>query len=216
LAPAPDRILALAGVFQAARLVQQLSRDGRVDPAPFAASIQSVLKIDAPDIAAVYSGAAGVALGLRLLHDKLGGTATAADLEIAKYAIAMLQLEAALRRRPEVAEAIGNGIEAIQSQMQFFQAQEQEDDALDARLAEKLAELYTRTLSTLSPRIMVTGEQGHLANTRIAANVRAALFAGIRSAVLWRQLGGSRWQLLIGRRKLAAEAGDILAQLRRA
>lgn len=214
MAPVPDRILALAGVFQAARLVQQLSREGRADQIAFAASIQSVLQIDAPDVPAVYGGADGVAVGLRLLHDKLGGSTTAADLEIAKYAIAMLQLEGALRRRPEVAQAIGNGIAAIKSQMQFFEAQE--DDALDARLAEKLAELYTRTLSTLSPRIMVTGEQGHLANARIAAAVRAALFAGIRSAVLWRQLGGSRWQLLFRRRKLAAEAGAMLARARQA
>lgn len=193
--------------------MQQLSREGRVDAAPFSASLGSVLAIDAPSPADVYGGMAGVRLGLQLLHEKLGGDATPQDLEMAKYVIAMMQLEAGLRRRPEVGESIRNGLRAVESQMEFFKGQA--DDNTEARLAEKLAELYTRTLSTLSPRIMVTGEQGYLADGRIAANVRAALFAGIRAAVLWRQLGGSRWQLLLSRRKLAAEAGRLLAELRR-
>ena len=207
-----DRILALSGIFQAARLVQQLSRKGVADAEPFGASVRSILMIDAADTTAVYGGDRGVALGLQLLHDKLGGRAGRNDLEMAKYVIAMLQLEAALRRRPEVADAIGQGIDAIKSQMQFFESPE--DESVHPRLLEKLGELYTRTLSTLAPRIMVSGEQGFLANPQIAAAVRAALFAGIRSAVLWRQLGGNRWQLLLSRRRLAAEAAARLKALR--
>ena len=208
-----DRILALAGMFQAARLVQQWSREGRADAKAFSASVRSVLAIDAPSAAGVYGGAAGVALGLRLLKDKLGGSAEPSDLEIAKYVVAMLQLESALKRRPEVSDDIKSGISTIRSQMEFLEPPEKE--AAHPRLTEKLADLYTRTLSTLSPRIMVTGEQGHLANAQVAASVRAALFAGIRSAVLWRQLGGSRWQLLFSRRKLAAAAAELLEDLTR-
>jgi high frequency lysogenization protein len=77
-------------------------------------------------------------------------------------------------------------------------------------LIEKLAELYTQTISTLTPRIMVNGEHGHLENPVIAAKVRTALFAGIRSAFLWHQLGGNRWQLLFSRKKIANEAREIL------
>ena len=57
---------------------------------------------------------------------------------------------------------------------------------------------------------MVNGEHGHLSNPAIAAKVRAALFAGIRSALLWHQLGGSRWHLLFSRKKIADEAARIL------
>jgi high frequency lysogenization protein len=60
---------------------------------------------------------------------------------------------------------------------------------------------------------MVNGEHGHLSNPLIAAKVRAALFAGIRSAFLWHQLGGSRWQLLFSRKKIAGEAANILESL---
>ncbi len=207
-----DRVLALSGIFQAARLVQQLARQGRADPQPFAASVQSLLQIDAADTAAVYGGARGVSLGLKLLHEKLGGDAGARDLEMAKYVISMLQLEAALRRRPEVVDAIRQGIDAIKAQTGAIE--DETDNTVPAQLLEKVAELYTRTLSTLTPRIMVTGEQGHLANRLVAASVRAALFAGIRSVVLWRQLGGNRWQLLLSRRRLAAEAASRLEAMR--
>jgi high frequency lysogenization protein len=207
-----DRVLALSGIFQAARLAQQLSRLGSADAAPFGASVRSVLRIDAPDAAAVYGGAGGVAVGLRLLRDKLGDGARQDDLEVARYVVSILQLEAALRRRPDVIGAIREGINAINSTI--GECPEEDGDAVPPQIVEKLAELYTRTLSRLSPRIMVTGEQGYLANPQIAASVRAALFAGIRAAVLWRQLGGNRWQLLLARRSLAAEASAQLAALR--
>ncbi len=58
-----------------------------------------------------------------------------------------------------------------------------------------LASTYIDTLSTFTFRIQVTGSQCYLANPNIANKTRALLLAGIRSAVLWKQLGGSRLQL---------------------
>lgn len=206
-----DRTLALAGLFQAARLAQQLAREGRADSAVLAASIQSLLLIDAPTTEAVYGGARGVKPGLELLRNKLTGHTDANDVEIARYVIAMIHLEGQLRRHPEIQEAIRHGIEATREQMKFFETAES-DETVHPRLSEKLAELYSQTISTLTPRIMVNGEHGHLSNPQIAARVRAALFAGIRSAFLWRQLGGNRWQLLFSRKKIAEEAARILKE----
>jgi high frequency lysogenization protein len=205
-----DRILALAGLFQAARLAQQLAREGRAEPSALAASVQSLLIIDAPTTESVYGGVRGVRPGLELLRDKLaGGNTDANDVEIARYVIGIIHLEGQLRRRPEIQDAIRRGIEATREQMKFFEAAEN-GETLHPRLVEKLAELYTQTISTLTPRIMVNGEHGHLSNPLIAARVRAALFAGIRSAFLWHQLGGSRWQLLFSRKKIAGEAALAL------
>jgi high frequency lysogenization protein len=208
-----DRILALAGLFQAARLAQQLAREGRAEASTLASSVQSLLIIDAPSTEAVYGGAQGVKPGLELLRNKLaGGNTDTNDVEIARYVIAMIHLESRLRRQPEMQDAIRRGIEAAREQMKFFEASEN-GETVHPRLVEKLAELYTQTISTLTPRIMVNGEHGHLSNPLIAAKVRAALFAGIRSAFLWHQLGGSRWQLLFSRKKIAGEAANILENL---
>ena len=212
--PFTDRTLALAGLFQAARLVQQLAREGRAESTAFTASIQSLLLIDAPSTEVVYGGVQGVRLGLEMLRDKLAGETDAGDVEIAKYVISMIHLESRLRRHASMQEAIRRGIETIQAQMKFFEVTES-GEAAHPRLIEKLAELYSQTISTLTPRIMVSGEQGYLANPQIAAKVRAVLFAGIRSAFLWRQLGGRRWQLLFFREKIADKAAGILNGLLR-
>ena len=205
-----DQVLALAGIFQSARLVQQLAREGRSDPESFQTSIQSVLAIDAADVAAVYGGARGLRLGLEILANKLGGHSVPADVEMARYVVAMMHLEGVLRRRPDMLDNLRRGIETTQEQMKFFD-HETPTEGVHPRLVEKLAELYSQTLSTLTPRIMVSGEHGHLANPTIAARVRAALLAGIRSAVLWRQLGGKRWQLLISRSRIARTAQALVA-----
>jgi high frequency lysogenization protein len=94
--------------------------------------------------------------------------------------------------------------------MKFFEVGE-ESEGVHPRLVEKLAEIYSQTLSTLSPRILVNGEHGHLSNPLIAAKVRAALLAGIRAAFLWRQLGGRRWQLLLQRRRIIGAARVLLS-----
>ncbi|MEO6102953.1 MAG: DUF489 family protein, partial [Pseudoxanthomonas sp.] len=42
------------------------------------------------------------------------------------------------------------------------------------------------------------------------AEIRAILLAAVRSAVLWRQLGGSFWDLVFSRRAMADTASEWL------
>mgnify|MGYP001606555157 FL=1 len=205
-----DQVLALAGIFQSACLVQQLAREGHTDSAALRTSIQSILALDAPDVATIYGGARGVHLGLELLNTKLTGKTKPSDMEMARYVVALVQLEGSLRRNPKMLDDIRQGIDTARAQMKFFES-DTPADGVHPLLMEKLAQLYSQTISTLTPRIMVSGEHGHLANPAIAAKVRATLLAGIRSAVLWRQLGGRRWQLLFSRGKIARAAAALLA-----
>ena len=43
-----------------------------------------------------------------------------------------------------------------------------------------------------------------LGTAAVVAEVRAVLLAAVRSAVLWRQLGGSLWDFMLRRRDMAA------------
>jgi len=45
-----ERVLALAGLFQACTLAQQLANDGRCDDGAMEASVASVFRIDAPSV----------------------------------------------------------------------------------------------------------------------------------------------------------------------
>jgi high frequency lysogenization protein len=204
-----DRTLALAGIFQAARLTQQLAREGRTSVPALRASVQSLFRLDAATTAEVYGGSGGVALGLKVLRERLSSAAGPLDFELARYVVNLLQLERTFARADGVQQAILEGLRAIESQMKFF-ANGEDTDGVHPRLSEKLGELYQQTLSVLSPRIMVSGEHGHLANPHVAAQVRAALFAGVRSAHLWRQKGGSRWHLLLLRRRMVTIADRLL------
>jgi high frequency lysogenization protein len=78
-----------------------------------------------------------------------------------------------------------------------------------------LAELYSSTISTLQPRIMVKGEQSILTGTDSRNMIRALLLGGMRAAVLWRQCGGNRVQLLFRRKALLRDCRELLDAARR-
>ena len=65
------------------------------------------------------------------------------------------------------------------------------------------------TVSTLGPRIIVRGDPALLARPESANRIRALLLAGIRAAVLWRQCGGTRVGLILGRRRLLEAARGL-------
>ena len=208
-----NRTLALAGVFQAAALVQQLAHHGRADETALTASINSVLAIDAPSAEAVYGDARGVTLGLRCLTDNLHQPKNAEGVEIAHYVARLLQLERTLGRDTVMLATIRHRLKSLIDNLTI--ANGKKNAGAETQVATKLAELYRATLSTIKPRIMVTGEHGHLNDPTTAEMVRAVLLAGIRSAYLWRQLGGARWQLFINKQTTVSEARRILEQLAR-
>jgi len=70
--------------------------------------------------------------------------------------------------------------------------------------------LYSKTISTISPRIVVNGKPQYLQVDRTVNWIRTLLFAGLRSAVLWRQLGGGRFSLMFGRKKMLEQAQTLL------
>ena len=76
--------------------------------------------------------------------------------------------------------------------------------------AEEIAELYSQTISNLTPRIVVNGKPAYLQNERTVNWIRTLLFSGLRSAVLWRQLGGGRFSLVFGRKRILSEARELL------
>jgi len=79
-------------------------------------------------------------------------------------------------------------------------------------LLSAMAAIYVDVISPLGPRIQVTGSPAVLQNSQIQSKVRAALLAGIRSAVLWHQVGGGRLQLMFSRNRLVKEAKQILSR----
>ena len=203
-----DRVLALAGLFQAARLAQQLATKGSADQKALFTSLNSILVTEADDLETVYDGIQGLSIGLNLVNDKCSGNASPDDMELARYVISLIQLQIRLTKQNAMIDAVSQGIDSIKSQLEFFKSDD--ENTLHPTIISKLAELYKQTLSTMSPRIMVKGDHDFLTNPVIAEKIRAVLLAGIRSAFLWRKLGGRRWHLLFRRKLISDQATRLL------
>jgi len=196
-----ERVLALAGVFQGAALAQQLATEGRCDELAFEASISSVFRIDADSVGGVYGGVSGVRRGLRTLVAQFDDSTR--DIAVMRMAVTVLRLERSLSRNRPLLERLREGIVSAQRQVEHF-------GMSHPNVAARLAELYATTLSTLKPRVMVTGNPTHLQQKANVDRVRAALLASARSAVLFHQLGGRQWHLLIYRKQCAMLARGLL------
>lgn len=199
-----ERLIALAGVFEAAALVDRLAKTGQVQEGALGCMLGSLLVRNPKDTLEVYGGDhLNLRDGLRALAGALERNPQNLPRESLRYALNLLALQRQLDKRGDMLEVIGKRLQQIDSQAQMFGIAH--DNVVSA-----CAALYQDTLSTFRQRIQVHGEMQHLQNTRNAEKIRALLLAGIRSAMLWRQLGGHRWQLLFSRRKLLDQLYPLL------
>jgi high frequency lysogenization protein len=202
-----SRAIALAGMFQAVRLVQQTGRGEHRDETATAASLGSIFNTDPESALAVYETPAALRIGLEVLLSQLGTDNKQRDMELTGYVITLLHLERKLARTPALLDKISTGIDKAREQAGFF------SNTHPAVIA-GLADIYKQTISTLQPRIMVRGEQAVLANPGSKNMIRALLLAGMRAAVLWRHCGGSRLKLILQRKTLLECSRELLLEAR--
>jgi len=198
-----DRVLALAGLLQALMAVRQIAHDGRADADLVQPCLDSVFRLDAENVEAVYGSAQLLRPGLECLLRQINGQGR--DLALSRMAATVLQLERQLLRQPRMLEALRVGIEAAERQREHFGGEH-------SSVSQRLADLYADTLSQLKPRVMVQGNPLQLAQSGVVAQIRAALLAAVRSAVLWRQLGGSYWDFALRRGAMSRIARELLKQ----
>ncbi|MDQ7073652.1 MAG: high frequency lysogenization protein HflD [Gammaproteobacteria bacterium] len=198
-----DQMIALAALFQATHQVKAFAYHGKGDNDAFEPLLQSLFKLEASDVEDIYGGQVPLRGGLIVLRDQLQGGEDKRDVDLTRYVMTLMHLERKLIKDTAMLNRIQRGIQAAQEQLEHF-------GPLHENMIARLAGLYGDTISTLRPRIMVNGNNNHLQNNDTAARIRVLLLAGIRAAVLWRQCGGSRWQLLFKRSKMVACVDHLL------
>ncbi|MEE3119165.1 high frequency lysogenization protein HflD [Marinobacter sp.] len=201
-----DQTLALAGVFQAANLVQQIAHNGQCSETSLETCIRSLFATNPASTLDVYGGElTDIREGLVTLASVLGQQSKQQDIEVLRYVLNLIHLESKLNRRSDMLEVIGSRIDQARHTASHF-------GFTHSNLISNLASVYTDTISTFRLRIQVSGNPSVLQRDENAAKVRALLLAGIRSAVLWRQTGGRRWQLIFSRRKVIERARQLAEQ----
>lgn len=198
-----DRYLALAGAFQASELVRQAACHGTWSGYAATACLDSLFRLEADSTAAIYGGSEHMKLGVETMLAVLEGEERHVDA--LRYVIGLLQVERKFRRAGKLQHQVGQRLEEIGSLGSELEQHERQD--LQAR---EISELYSGTISRLSPRIVVNGKPQYLKNPRTVEWIRTLLLAGLRSATLWQQLGGGRFELMFGRKNIIREARAFL------
>lgn len=203
--PLDDRMLALAGLVQALAQVRRIADTGEANADALATALESVFRIDAGDAASVYGDASRLQPGLTLLRDYFSGAAR--DEQLPRLAMAVMQLERRFVRDDEMGAKVQGGIRAAIPAAERLGVAH--PDVLGV-----LGSLYADTLSHLRPRVLVQGNPHYLGQASVVAEVRAVLLAAMRSAVLWRQMGGSLWDFMLRRREMGAAVEGLLERAR--
>ena len=195
--------LSLAGVCQAAKLVQQFAHNGQADIHAFETSLNSLLQTTPDSVLAVYGNAShNLKLGLESLLEQLNGE----NAELARYWLGLLALAGKLSKNAGAKAELARRIQYLPTQLEYHRL-------FDDNILYILATMYTDIISPLGKRLLVQGKPVYLSQETIQNRIRACLLAGIRSAMLWQQIGGSKWQILFSRRKIFNAAQAIYNSL---
>ncbi|WP_044469827.1 high frequency lysogenization protein HflD [Mannheimia massilioguelmaensis] len=195
--------LALAGVCQAAKLVQQFASEGQAESESFKTSLYSLLQTAPENILAVYGGhERNLKLGLETLLEQLNGSPE----DLTRYWLSILALSGKLEKSASAKAELSRRIQYLPTQLEHY-------DLFDDQMLSNIACMYVDIISPLGNKIQVKGSSEFLRQQVLQDRIRACLLAGIRSALLWRQVGGSKWQILFSRRKIFNMAKQIYSSL---
>jgi len=202
-----DQTIALAGVYQAAALSHELANSGAVSRSDYyQASIRSLFVFNAATTADVFNNdIQQLTMGLETLIKAFNKDRH--YIPVIKYVLTLLTLQTKLQQDNVMTTQVQGGITNAKRY-----TKESEDD-FEPQVISQLAATYSKTISTLQPRVIVAGQPFHLKNPEVTEKIRAILLAGVRSAVLWKQVGGSHLQLLFKRRTYIQEAQQLLKSL---
>ena len=195
--PTRDQAIALAGVFQACQLVDNLARTGSIPIDQLSVEINSLLEQNPSSTEAVFSygehnAAYNLEVGIETIQQMFREKHKNRRPDTLRYVIGVMHLQRKTGNNSAMLEQIGQGIERAKAQAEHFTLSHD-------NVIANIADVYQNTISTQRFRIQVSGQANHLQQTSVANRVRCLLFAAIRAAILWQQLGGRRWHFFVFR-----------------
>jgi len=197
-----EQAIALAGLLQACRCVEMLASQGNTNDNWEKPLIDSLFVFDAPNTPSIYGGVQELRPGLTLLLDLLRGQNANNMSNLASLSMNTLVLNKELAKNSDMLNIVGNRLQHIANHRDMYSD--------DNPIFRAIAGIYQDTLSTLPFRIKVSGQVALLQRDDIAQHIRCLLLCAVRSAMLWRQLGGRRWHLLISKGALIKAAEQLL------
>lgn len=195
--------LALAGMCQALKLLQQVTRSNDVALADLQLCLASIANLSPAEPLDIYGkDIANLRAGYQCLVEQLGDNQRK-DVELTRYVVSVIALERKLTKNRDNLDNLGKRLSRLEQQLQHFAI-------TDENIIANLADIYVECISSLGTRIQVAGQPELLKQPLVQHKVRALLLAAIRAVVLWRQAGGSRLHFIFKRKALLHEAKSVL------
>ena len=201
--PTRDQALALASIFQACHLVDRLANTGQAPVSDIKICMDALLNQNPNSLQDIYGSIENLESGIDAMTTLLGDRVVT-DIfagSTLTYVLTVLSIERQINSRPAMLESIAAGIDSANRQAQHF-------SSVHDNVIANLASLYQQSISTLRQRIQVKGNAIYLQQPNVAERIRCLLFSAVRSAFLWRQLGGKRYHLVVYRKVLIKALKD--------
>lgn len=198
--------MALAAVCQACHLVKQIATKGKTSDDEFETCLASIAITDPDSVADIFGGQGKLKMGYQSLLTQLSHRPFVKDSDVTRYITGILTLERKLSSRQQNMARLGERIGNIKRQQAHY-------GLLEPQMLTNLASIYSDVISPLGPKIQVSGEPEYIKQPIIQSKIRALLLAAVRAAVLWRQLGGKRRQILFRRRHIIELAEHSIKQI---
>ena len=213
-----ESVIALAAIAQACELVIDISENGKIDSFSSEQLVDSLFCFNPSNTLDIYAGdLQNLKRGLTVLSQLSKPGNNKRFQQLTRYMISLVALEKQLSKQAPMLDVIRSRLEHVEFNKRHFiggnlSANLSDNEHIDyAPLYSNLSGIYQDTISTLKFRIQVTGNMQILTQNNYADHIRALLFSGIRAAMLWRQLGGSRWQLIFKRSQIEKQAKYLLS-----
>ena len=194
-----SQIIALSAICLAAKQVHQIATGKEINQASFSLLLRGLMCMKPDNVFDVYSPVIDLSEGTELLLQQLSPQSTAMDIQYTRYIAGMIALANKLNKRSAALDKVQTSLQQVTRRLEHF-------ELLDSSIIENFADTYSQVISPLGRKIKVVGEANILQQPIAQQRVRALLFAGIRAAVLWRQLGGRRRHFLLKRSLIAQQA----------
>lgn len=197
-----QRSIALAAIAQSAFCVNEIAENGQTDQAETNVLLNSIYSLDPEDIYDIYDPAE-LKRGLQEL------TLIFNDTPQQIYHKSMISIMISLLHAAKILNKKVPVKNALRQQLQSHIARRdlRQDDTISKK---ELADTYVDTLGSFQFRIQIHGKPEHLKEDNNVHAIRATLLAGVRAALLWQQLGGSRWQLIFKRKQIIKTIQSLL------
>tara|TARA_B100001564_G_C20520917_1_gene615098 strand:+ start:301 stop:927 length:627 start_codon:yes stop_codon:yes gene_type:complete len=204
-----DRIdqqtIALAGLYQSCRSVSKVAWNGEYKEEEFIPLINCILQINSTDTENIYISIASLQAGLIYLRRQILGDIFTRSSETRRYITSISQLSNNLMADNECIQKLQTLLKEMDGRANSM--------TVDEKIIE-LSDIYQKTLSMFEPRIIINGDNKYLTDKLHASRIRTALFAGVRSMILWEQLGGSKLKLFFLKRKFSRQIDAYLDNIR--